>query len=292
MKKVEEDFLKLRPGKAVGACFLAIAVLVLAQFLALFISLPLPALGLPGAVCNIIAGLMYAGFSLAGALLLSMKFLRLNPAGLRLNFSKPETLWLISALLMPALVLLAFTALGGRWTVSGPEGGSRASLITGALVYYGLAAGLGEELIFRGIIMGSLERAFNIKLAVVLPSVLFGALHIIGGGMSLLSAVQLLIAGTMVGVLFSLVTWESGSVWNAALVHGVWNAVFAGGLVHVGNTVEADWVFSLVLNSGSRMLTGGEFGAEASLISFLAYVLFALLALVLGRKKYHRQTRA
>ena len=138
---------------------------------------------------------------------------------------------------------------------------------------------------FRGIIMGCLERAFNMKLAVILPSVLFGALHLIVGGLSLIGAIQLLIAGSLVGILFSLITLESGSIWSAALVHGLWNMVFAGGLVHVGNSAEGDAVFNLTINSSSMLLTGGDFGVEASLVSILAYAVFSLLAYWLLRKK-------
>ena len=103
--------------------------------------------------------------------------------------------------------------------------------------------------------------------------------------MSLLGALQLIIAGSLVGILFSLITLESGSVWNAAIVHGLWNAVFAGGLVHVGNTAEREAVFSLVFNSSSFLLTGGDFGVEASLVSALAYAVFGLLAYRLMKKK-------
>ena len=285
MKDSENMSKEISRGRAVGGCFLALAVLVLAQSLALFISLPLPALGLSGAVCNTVAGLLYAAFALGGALLLGLKFFALSPEALRLAPRRPEAVWLLSAPVLPALVLLAYMAMGARWTASPMEPQSRSAVIAGALVFYGLAAGIAEELVFRGLIMGSLERAFDVRLAVLLPSVLFGALHLIGGGVSLLGALQLIIAGSLVGILFSLITLESGSVWNAAIVHGLWNVVFAGGLVHVGNTAEREAVFSLVFNSGSFLLTGGDFGVEASLVAALAYALFSLLAYSLIKKK-------
>lgn len=285
MNDLKKPSNELSRGKAIAGCFLAVALLILAQSLALFISLPLPALGLPGAVCNVVAGLLYAAFALTGAVLLAARFLRLSPAGLRLAFRRPEPIWLLSALLLPALVLLVYTILGGKWTATYLEARVKASLVAGAVAYYGLAAGLTEELMFRGIIMGCLERAFNMKLAVILPSVLFGALHLIVGGLSIIGAIQLLIAGSLVGILFSLITLESGSIWSAALVHGLWNMVFAGGLVHVGNSAEGDAVFNLTINSSSMLLTGGDFGVEASLVSILAYAVFSLLAYWLLRKK-------
>ena len=53
----------------------------------------------------------------------------------------------------------------------------------------------------------------------------------------------------------------------------------------MGNTAEREAVFSLVFNSGSFLLTGGDFGAEASLVAALAYALFSLLAYSLMKKK-------
>ena len=70
-------------------------------------------------------------------------------------------------------------------------------ILTSGILFYGLAAGTVEEMVFRGLIMGILERRFGIKAAVIAPSVLFGALHIIGRDMDFVSTVQFLIAEQM-----------------------------------------------------------------------------------------------
>ena len=57
-------------------------------------------------------------------------------------------------------------------------------------------------MVFRGVIMGLLEKWGNIKIAVIVPSVLFGLLHVLNGKLNLLSFIQLLIAGTVVSILF------------------------------------------------------------------------------------------
>ncbi|MEE0436461.1 MAG: CPBP family intramembrane glutamic endopeptidase, partial [Roseburia hominis] len=66
------------------------------------------------------------------------------------------------------------------------------------------------------------KEKWNIKVAVLIPSVLFGLVHIIGMDFSIISSLLVLIAGTMVGIMFSMVAIESGSVWNSGIVHSLW----------------------------------------------------------------------
>ena len=137
---------------------------------------------------------------------------------------------------------------------------------------------------FRGAVMGLLEKKTNICVAVFLPSVLFGALHIIGNALDPLSVLQLIVSGTAVGVLFSLVAYCCGSFWSAALVHAVWNAATVG-LMHIGVAPEPSTVYTYVLQSKARWITGGDFGVESSAISTLAYILFSVLVWAAIRRK-------
>ena len=142
-----------------------------------------------------------------------------------------------------------------------------------------------EELIFRGIIMGCLGKRFNIQIAVIVPSVLFGLLHIIGNDLNFISIIQLLIAGSIVGVLFSLIAYGSNSIWNSAIVHGIWNIVIIGGILHIGNEADSSSIFNFILDNKSFLISGGDFGIEASIISILVYLLFIVLAAIQVKRK-------
>ena len=48
------------------------------------------------------------------------------------------------------------------------------------------------------------------------------------------SCLLVIIAGTMVGVMFSMIVIESGSVWNSGIVHAIWNVVIIGGGLAIG----------------------------------------------------------
>lgn len=146
------------------------------------------------------------------------------------------------------------------------------NIITGVL--YPIFALAGLYLLFQSL----LENRFNRKVAIIAPSVLFGFLHIFGRKLDFLSILQLLVAGSIVGILFSLVTYESGTIWNSALMHGIWNMVIIGGVLQIGDTVSENAIYSYVLESKSFLITGGDFGIEASMIAIFLYLIFTILA--------------
>ena len=58
-----------------------------------------------------------------------------------------------------------------------------------------------------------------------------------------------------------------------------------GGLIHIGSAVDGTAWYNYVLDTDSFLLTGGEFGVESSVISIAAYLVFAVIALLLLSKK-------
>lgn len=283
---------KFTTSQVVFAALLSIVVLVAAQLLSLSIGeLPLE-LGVSPVICNILAGALYAAFAILGVRLLCRKLLKTAPDELRISRFRVRPIWVLSALAMPALVLLLAVWAGGHWELNSFSPADRAAAVTGAVFFYGLATGIVEELIFRGVIMGCLERRTNIQIAIVAPSVLFGLLHVFGNDLDLASTIQLLIAGSIVGILFSLIAWESGSIWNSAVVHGVWNMVMVGGILRIGEEADSGSILNFIFEDKSFFLSGGDFGVEASVISIFVYLLFILLAAVRIRKKSGRLERA
>lgn len=270
------------PLKKVFLALLSILVLIAAQTAAagagslVLLIAHLPALG------NAAAGVLYPALAMLGFWALCRFGLREPLSACRIGPVRLKPVWCVTAFLMPALVCGAYLLLPGRWAEAADRMDTASILAVGVL-YVGIGTGIVEEAVFRGFIMTALERRWNRWAAVLLPSVLFGALHIIGSELDLLSMVQLVLAGTMVGVLFSLVALESGSIWNGALIHGVWNAVLLA-LLHIGPEPDSGSLFNYLPETKNFLLTGGDFGVEASVISIAAYALFAALALILLRK--------
>jgi membrane protease YdiL (CAAX protease family) len=85
-------------------------------------------------------------------------------------------------------------------------------------------AGLLEEMLFRGMLLGSLEAHFDVTRAVLLSALLFAFFHL-----NPWTAVQILVFGVILGVL----AWRGQSVFPAAIVHAVNNA-FEFAVLNIG----------------------------------------------------------
>ena len=141
------------------------------------------------------------------------------------------------------------------------------------VAFTGIAAGFVEEMVFRGVILNALKKRWNIKVAVIVPSMLFGIVHVLGQDFSIGCCLLVIIAGTMVGVMFSMIAIESGSVWNSGIVHAIWNIVMIGGGLAIGQKADQFSVMTYVLDAKAFAVTGGEFGMEASVISLVGYII-------------------
>lgn len=192
--------------------------------------------------------------------------------------------WLIIGVVLPVAVKSVFLWMPGEFVSSGMDRNEIFTTLSAGIVFTGFAAGFVEEMFFRGIIMGLLKERWNTKVAVIVPSVLFASVHLIGMNFTVLSCVLVLIAGTMVGVMFSMITLESDSIWNSGIVHAIWNIVIIGGGLSIGETTDEYSVMTYVLKSKSFALTGGEFGIESSVIACVGYVIIAITALFMIKK--------
>lgn len=274
---------KISVGKLVVVILCALLLLVVSQNLAFNIGLLLTKAGLSAMIGNIMIAMLYVGFTYLGIQLLYKKFLHLDASFLRMPDMRKKNIfravWVLTAVFMPILAVFGFLFLGGDWYRVDIEPEQMKALITGTIFFYGFAAGAVEEMIFRGVIMGMLEQRIGRVKAVLLPSILFAVVHMVGSSFDVMSMLQLLVSGSLVGILFSLIAMESGSIWNSALVHGIWNMVMAGGILHIGKAIDSQALYNWVLNTDETLWTGGEFGAEASLIAITVYLLVICLAL-------------
>ncbi len=278
---------KIGTGKTIAAILLAIVILVIAQSLATVVgSIPVM-IGAPEAVGNVIAGVLYPVLAFFGVKLLCEKILKLSLEECKLSQFSLKPLWCVVAIVMPCLVSVVLLMTMGHWENSQFNGIEVSGVVTAAVFFYGLGAGIVEELVFRGVIMSALEYRCNKYVAIIAPSVLFGLVHIIGNDLDFLSMIQLVIAGSIVGILFSLVTYESGNIWNSAMIHAVWNIIIVGGILHIGDVADEYSIYNYVLETDSFLITGGDFGIEASVVSIMAYLIFIVLALVLMKRQKH-----
>lgn len=275
----------MKTKKVILGSIAAILFLVISQIFSELLASLFHTVGLHLGICNIIAGTCYLLCSYLLLKLLANKFLKTEMEKIGMPHFEIEIKWLVVAFALPIIVKGAFLLLPGSFTSSGMDGNRIFTTLSVGIVFTGIAAGFVEEMVFRGVIMSLLREKWNTKVAILVPSVIFGAVHLIGMDFSVLSCILVLVAGTMVGVMFSLIALESNSVWNSGIVHAIWNIIIIGGGLAVGEKADEYSVMTYVLQSNSFALTGGEFGIESSVIALAGYVMVSLFAFWLIRNR-------
>lgn len=120
--------------------------------------------------------------------------------------------------------------------------------------------GFGEETVFRGYAMGTLRQTGKPWLIVLLPAVIFGLAHSTNANFSLLSCVNIILAGILIGILY----WKSGKLWLSIGFHIAWN--YFQGCVYGFEVsgIETKGIF-VSSSNGPSLLNGGGFGPEGSI---------------------------
>ena len=203
-----------------------------------------------------------------------LKTLRFSP--FRLNLGG-----VLIGILLPALILIVYNLLPGEWIV---EENLTSDYIYNVM-WYGISIGITEEMVFRGVVMGLLEKCYKFRAALIVSSVIFASLHLVSGFISPLSTIQLIVSGSIMGVLLGLVGYYYNSFWNNALIHALWNALLLV-VFYIGTGPTNISVFTYVLESQSPLVTGGDFGFESSAVSTLAILFYTgIMVYVIKRQQ-------
>jgi membrane protease YdiL (CAAX protease family) len=150
-----------------------------------------------------------------------------------------------------------------------------------ALLMVGLGAGIGEEIITRGVLFRIIEEGLGTWVALIVSALFFGAAHIANPGATLWSSAAIAIEA---GLLFGLLYHVTRSLALCMGLHAAWN--FTQGTIYgipVSGLKADGWLVST--RSGPDWLSGGVFGAEASVIALTLCSLctLALLAVAVRR---------
>jgi membrane protease YdiL (CAAX protease family) len=154
-----------------------------------------------------------------------------------------------------------------------------------------IAAGITEEILFRGHLLLILQSRHPAWKAVLLSSFIFGLVHIaMLTAFEPLDIVIVVIGGIIAGTMFALIYRYTRVIWYAAIVHVIWDIFFIGKIV----TLSADQtdanqaILAFKLTTQKPWLTGRNFGIEAGLPCLTIYLIVIttlyLLSNVLRRR--------
>jgi membrane protease YdiL (CAAX protease family) len=136
-------------------------------------------------------------------------------------------------------------------------------------------SGVLEELMFRGIVFRLIERSWGTWVALACSSILFGLVHLSNPHPTLTGAVSIIFEA---GILLAAAYVLTRRLWLAMGLHAAWNFT-QGGIfsIPVSGNPSAGWVQGQL--SGPDWLSGGGFGAEASVVALATCTLAGLLLL-------------
>ena len=147
------------------------------------------------------------------------------------------------------------------------------SLISSLFMF--LVVAIGEEVLFRGIVFRMIDDRWGTLVALVVSALIFGFVHITNDNATVWSSLAIAVeAGLLLGAAYK---W-SGTLWLPIGIHWSWN-YFQGPVF--GFAVSGNDTTSLIqpVIQGSDWLTGGSFGAEASIPAFVLGLALAIVFL-------------
>lgn len=140
-----------------------------------------------------------------------------------------------------------------------------------ALYFVGfLIQGMSEEFIFRGYLMNTLGSRHHAIIAVGVSAVSFSLAHLTNPGFNFLVFINL----SLFGAFASLYMIDFDDIWGVCAIHSIWNFTqgsFYG--ISVSGTGNTESVFRTTAISSSKLLTGGDFGIEGSIITTVVLIL-------------------
>ncbi len=214
--------------------------------------------------------------------LLSVSILKAGPGSM--GIVKPSVKGLgVFALTGFALPVTGYVAVLISGSYSSITVGTDISILIDGILYYLLIA-MYEELLIRGFIQSRLKAMFNANAAIIVSSLLFLSLHIFNPNLSTLLLINIFLAGILFGAVFE----YTGSIWNCAAFHLMWN--FTTGTL-LGFNVSGLETESIIVTwfSGSELITGGASGFEGSLVCTVLLAIFIYLLYIKYGKKNKQQ---
>lgn len=158
------------------------------------------------------------------------------------------------------------------------------------LLLMSVVAGIGEELIFRGVLFRVTEESLGTLGAIVVSAAFFGLAHAGNPNATLLSSAAIALEA---GVMLALAYAWTRNLWFVMGLHAAWNFT-EGGLygAPVSGLSEHGLLRIEVAKDAPEWLTGGAFGPEASVVALAVCLAAALLFLRAALRRGQWQRRS
>lgn len=143
--------------------------------------------------------------------------------------------------------------------------GTNSVMILGPVFALSIVSAVFEEILMRAILFRIVEEALGTWIALALSALLFGLIHLGNPNATLWGGMAIALEA---GVLLAALYLYTGRLWGVIGLHFAWNFTQGGifGVAISGNASKGLLQASL---NGPVLMTGGAFGAEASVVAVL-----------------------
>jgi membrane protease YdiL (CAAX protease family) len=145
-----------------------------------------------------------------------------------------------------------------------------------------LSSSVYEELLFRGVLYGSVEKWLGSWTALVVSSLVFGLTHLMNAQGTIEGALFIAVEA---GILLAAAYMLTRRLWLSIGFHMTWNytqsAIFSG--IVSGNDAQQGLIRSTI--KGPDWLTGGSFGVESSVLALLLCTTSGIVMLVMASRR-------
>lgn len=224
----------------------------------------------------VLHGLTYLFVTLILVRLMVGKVLKKNLSYFRIYPFSIYKLCLFLGFLLPAIVLMFYLIfIPGSFTmIDNKSTKNYIEILIETILIGGIVAPIVEEVIFRGILLKYIEERSNIIFATIITSILFSLVHLFNAKLAGIDLYLLIIAGTTAGIMYAVATYKYNSIWASVVLHIFWNL---GGLLVITNSKVDYSIFQYVIKNNNVLITGGDYGDDASIISIIGYILVIIV---------------
>jgi len=135
-----------------------------------------------------------------------------------------------------------------------------------------LQAGIYEEIMTRGVLFRIVEDGLGTWWSVLISALIFGFLHIWNPNATVFSSLSIAMTAGVVLALFYVLTRK---LWVPIGIHIAWNFTLGGIYGAAVSGGDTQGLIQAEIN-GSELLTGGEFGPEASIVTVIFFLIIGI----------------
>ncbi|WP_353436912.1 CPBP family intramembrane glutamic endopeptidase [Staphylococcus coagulans] len=155
------------------------------------------------------------------------------------------------------------------------------------IIITSLSTSIAEELFFRGLLLGYIERRINIYWGLIISSALFSVVHIMNGNFDLQNIIQISIGIFIAGLCYGLLTIYYKTIWSSIVIHFLFDITQ---LFDITTKQSNQSVMEYVYSNSNQLITGGQYGSTVSIITISSFIVIALYIIYKMDKLYKTTT--